>query len=70
MNLAAFRLFKDASAGFEFNMEKNNKYKKNIIDRLFSLRIIPVKQIVEIFGRYDYLTSNKLTGTGSLEHIR
>ncbi len=64
MNLAAFAGYSNdvASAGFEFNMEKNNKYQKeHNLTGYSAYGSYQLNKLVEIFGRYDYLTSNKLS---------
>ena len=51
------------SAGLELNIEKNNKYKKeHNLTGYSAYGSYQVNKWFEVFGRYDYLTSNKLRG--------
>ncbi len=51
------------SAGLEFNIEKNNKYEKDHnLTGYSAYASYRLNKWFEIFGRYDNLTSNKLTG--------
>jgi predicted porin len=65
MNIATFIGYsKDAiAAGVEFNIENNNKYEKNHNLTGYSVYAsYQLKKKLELFGRYDYLTSNTLSG--------
>lgn len=65
INIATFIGYsKDAiSAGMEFNIENNNKYEKNHnLTGYSAYASYQLKKKLEVFGRYDNLTSNKLTG--------
>jgi hypothetical protein len=65
MHIATFISYsKDAiSAGVEFNIENNNKYEKDHnLTGYSAYASYQLKKKLEFFGRYDYLTSNKLSG--------
>jgi hypothetical protein len=65
MNIAAFAGYsKDAiSAGLELNIENNNKYEKDHnLTGYSAYASYQIKKKLQVFGRYDYLTSNKLSG--------
>jgi len=65
LHIATFMGYsKDAiSAGVEFNIENNNKYEKDHNLTGFSAYAsYQLKKKLQLFGRYDYLTSNKLSG--------
>ena len=65
LNIATFIGYSgDAiSAGMEFNIEKNNKYVKDQnLTGYSAYASYQINKLLEVFGRYDYLTSNKLTG--------
>lgn len=51
------------SAGLEFNIENNNNYDKDHnLTGYSAYASYQVNKWFEVFGRYDYLTSNKLSG--------
>jgi len=58
--------FGKASIGAEYNLQKNMGYTagKNLSGVSVYAAVIPFKNI-KVFGRYDYLTSNTLTGETS-----
>jgi hypothetical protein len=65
INVATFISYsKDAiSAGVEFNIENNNKYEKDHnLTGCSAYASYQLKKKLEVFGRYDYLTSNTLSG--------
>ncbi len=65
MNVATFIGYsKDAiSAGFEVNIEQNNKYEKDHnLTGYSAYASYQVKKKIEVFGRYDNLASNKPSG--------
>ena len=65
INVATFIGYsKDAiAAGVEFNIENNNKYEKDHnLTGYSAYAAYRLKKKLEVFGRYDYLTSNKLSG--------
>jgi len=65
INIATFMGYsKEAlSAGVEFNIEKNNKYEKDHnLTGYSAYASYQLKKNLEVFGRYDYLTSNRLSG--------
>jgi hypothetical protein len=65
MNTAAFIGYsKDAiAAGLELNIENNNKYEKDHnLTGYSAYASYQIKKKLQVFGRYDNLTSNKLSG--------
>lgn len=65
MHLATFLGYSQnaVSACLEYNMEKNNNYEKDQNRTGYSAYVsYQLMKKLEVFGRYDYLASNKLNG--------